>query len=131
MSYEFFPDSSPDTLEMLNQEIHELYEEVEDLHAETGMLMGLMAGSFAYFSKYLLAASQSDQGLSPEECESIWMEAIGRVLSTQRKFDYDLVKEIRDTLGKMKGAPDLQQYFDQAIADLQRKQKLSSKGIDL
>ena len=27
--------------------------EVEDLHAETGMLMGLMAGSFAYFSKHL------------------------------------------------------------------------------
>lgn len=119
MSYEFFPDTHPESLDNLNREINGLYEEVEDLHGETGMLMGLMAGSFAYFSKHLLAASQAGKSISPDECEAIWLDAIKRVISTQKKFDYDLVKEIRSIIGRMNGSEELKASFDHAIAEIQ------------
>ena len=121
MSYEFFPDNNLESVENLNREINDLYEEVEDLHGETGMLTGLMAGSFAYFSKFLLAASRDDKAITPKECEDIWLDAVKRVISTQQKFDYDLVKEIRSTIGRMNDSEGLLLKFDRAIADIQKK----------
>lgn len=121
MTYDFFPDPNIELSNSLNQEIDGLYEEVEALHGETGILMGLMAGSFAFFIKQLMAAHQSKSPLEPHHCEQMVIDALRRVVSTQHRFDMDLVSEIRATLKKMNAAESLQPYLDKAIAQYENQ----------
>ena len=123
MSYDFFPDPNIEPSSSLNREIDELYEEVEALHGETGMLMGLMTGSFAFFVKQLMAASQSKTPIEPHQCERMVIEALRRVISTQHRFDVELVSEIQATLNKMTDVESLQPYLDKAIAQYQQQSK--------
>ena len=115
MSSDFFPDLNYDSTAALNREIDELYEEVEALHDESGMLLGLMSGSFAFFIKHLISAHQSGEALEPEACERMVVNALQRVLSTQNRFDYDLISEIQNTFRKMDETGMLTQYLDKAI----------------
>ena len=121
MSYDFFPDPNVEPSHSLNREIDTLYEEVEALHGETGMLMGLMAGSFAFFIKKLMTAHQSQTPIDPHQCEQMAIDALRRIVSTQHRFDADLVSEIRATLNKMNAAELLQPYLDQAIAQYEKQ----------
>lgn len=121
MSYDFFPDPNIEPSNSLNREIDTLYEEVEELHGETGMLMGLMAGSFAFFIKQLMAAHQSQTPIAPHQCEQMVIDALRRMVSTQHRFDADLVSEIRATLKKMNQAESLQPYLDKAISQYEQQ----------
>ena len=83
----------------------------------------MLSGSFAFFLKHLIAALHAQSPLSPSDCEQIIQDALKRVISSQNRFNYDLVSDIHTTLGKMKNAEDVQTYFDQAIAKIQRETK--------
>jgi hypothetical protein len=73
---------SPHVLnQQLNQEIEDLYLEVEELHRETALLTGLMAGSYAYFLQKLMLGHQGQAGLSAEECEQIVVETVLQKMS--------------------------------------------------
>lgn len=95
----------------LNQEIEELYQEVEDLHRETAMLMGLMAGGYAYFLQRLMLAHQQPMGLTPDACEQIVVDALKRILSSQERFGYDFLAEIQAVLQKMHQPMPLDAYL--------------------
>lgn len=114
MSYDFFSEPSPDILSKLNDEIDELYAEVEALHEETDLLLGLMSGSFAYFMSRLMTAHQAGQSISPEQCEQIVIDALRRVLSTQNRFNYDLICEIQTTFSKIDETHLLLSYLEKA-----------------
>lgn len=87
--------------ELLNQEIEALYEEVEDLHRETDVLTGLMAGGYAYFLQQLMRGHQHQTGLTAEACEQILLDALKRILSSQERFGYDFLTDIQSALQKM------------------------------
>ena len=118
MSSDFFPDLNYDSPTDLNREIDDLYEEVESLHDETGMLLGLMSGSFGFFLKHLITAHQGGDAIAPEDCEQMVIDALRRVLSTQHKFNYDLISEIRDVMLKMDESGSFARYLDKAVSSL-------------
>jgi hypothetical protein len=97
----------------LNQEIEDLYLEVEELHRETAVLMGLMAGSYAYFLQRLMLAHQDSSGLSAQDCEKIVVDALKRVQSSQNRFEYDFLSEIQAVLQKMSQPLSLDPYLEQ------------------
>ncbi|MCM1983438.1 hypothetical protein [Lyngbya confervoides] len=110
-----------DQLTALNQEIEDLYAEVEDLHAETGLLLGLMAGSYAYFLQQLMMAHQTQQSMTPDACEKIIVDALRRILTTQSRLDQqqfqpNLLGEIKGVLAKMSQPIPLDEYLRQAAA---------------
>lgn len=114
MSYDFFAEPNEDKLSNLNREIDELYEEVEALHRETDLLLGLMSGSFAFFIKHLISAHRAGAALSPEQCEQMVVDALRRVISSQQRFEYDLISELRTTYGKMDSSSHLSTYLAKA-----------------
>jgi hypothetical protein len=97
----------------LNQEIEDLYLEVEELHRETAILAGLMAGSYAYFLQRLMLAHQDQTGLSSQDCEKIVVDALNRVQSSQNRFEYDFLSEIQAVLQKMSQPLSLDPYLQQ------------------
>ena len=120
MSDQFFPEGRPPSYSDLNREIEDLYLEVEELHSETELLTGIVAGCFAYFSKHLLQARLSGTALSPETCEAIWADAMGRLMATQNKFDCDLLQEVNAALAKMQNTDAIVEYFDRFASGQQR-----------
>ena len=103
--------NSNDDIQSLNQEIDELYKEVEDLHQETAMLMGIMAGSYAYFLQHLMLGHQHQTGLTVEVCEQIVVDALKRIQSSQERFGYDFLAEIQAVLQKMNQPIPLEPYL--------------------
>jgi hypothetical protein len=97
----------------LNQEIEDLYLEVEELHRESALLTGLMAGSYAYFLQRLMLGHQGESGLSAQECEQIVVDALKRIRSSQSRFEYDFLSEIQAALQKMSRPLPLDPYLDQ------------------
>lgn len=97
----------------LNQEIEDLYLEVEELHRETALLTGLMAGSYAYFLQHLMLGHQSQTGLSTQDCEKIVVDALMRVQASQNRFEYDFLSEIQAVLQKMSQPLSLDPYLQQ------------------
>jgi hypothetical protein len=100
-----------DSIAALNREIDDLYHEVEELHHETAMLQGVMAGSCAYFIQQLMLADQSQQGLSAEQCQQIVVDALKRILSSQKRFEYDFLTDIAAVLEKMDQSTALNNYL--------------------
>ncbi|MBW4552856.1 MAG: hypothetical protein KME35_17355 [Aphanocapsa sp. GSE-SYN-MK-11-07L] len=107
----FSPGSIP-SIEALNREIDDLYREVEELHHETAMLQGVMAGSCAYFIHQLVLGHQSQQGLSPEQCQQLVIDALKRIRSSQNRFEYDFLTDIEAVLDKMHLSNALKDYSD-------------------
>jgi hypothetical protein len=99
-----------DRLQALNQEIDDLYLEVEELHHETAVLQGLMAGSCAYFMQQLMLGHQSQTGLTAQVCEQIVINALQRILSTQNRFGYEVLPEIEAVLEQMSQPLSLDRY---------------------
>ncbi|MEB3338893.1 MAG: hypothetical protein VKJ46_15595 [Leptolyngbyaceae bacterium] len=112
--------SDGDTLQSLNAEIDDLYKEVEELHQETAILMGLMSGSCAYFLQQLMVGHRQETGLSAEACEQIVVNALKRIVSSQERFGYDFLAEIQAVLQKMSRPIALDPYLEQVIG--QQKQ---------
>ncbi len=106
--------SAQEVISALNNEIEDLYLEVEELHSETAMLQGIIAGSYAYFFSRIAEGHQSQQGLTPEVCEGIILDSLKRLLSTQNRFDYPLVQDIEAALAKMPGTANLADYVAKA-----------------
>jgi hypothetical protein len=105
---------SPHVLnQQLNQEIEDLYLEVEELHRETALLTGLMAGSYAYFLQKLMLGHQGQAGLSAEECEQIVVDALKRIQSSQKRFELNFLAEIETVLQKMSQPLPLEPYLQQ------------------
>jgi hypothetical protein len=101
------------SIEALNREIDDLYCEVGDLHQETAMLQGVMAGSCAYFLHQLMLGHQNQQGLSPEQCQQLVIDALKRLRSSQNRFEYDFLTDIEAVLDKMDQANALQAYLEE------------------
>lgn len=99
----------------LNQEIEDLYLEVEELHRETALLTGLMAGSYAFFLQHMMLAHQNQMGLSAQDCEKIIVDALKRVQSSQDRFEYDFLSEIQAVLQKMSQPLSLDPYLQQIL----------------
>ncbi len=118
MTDDFFGESG-ENIRALNQEIEELYREVEDLHQETGMLLGLMSGSYAYFLQQLMLKHQAQEPLTPENCEKIVVDSLKRILITQNRYDYDFLAEIQAALSKMSQPTPFEDYLKQARAKIQ------------
>jgi hypothetical protein len=107
-----FSPGNSHAIEALNREIDDLYHEVEELHHETEMLQGVMAGSCAYFIHQLMLGHQSQQGLSSEQCQRIVVDALKRILSSQKRFEYDFLTEIEAVLAKMSQPAALNDYLE-------------------
>jgi hypothetical protein len=88
-------------------------EEIELLLHENDILLGLMAGSYAYFLRQLMVGQQSPEGLSPGVCEQTIIDALRRVQSTQLRFGYEYLQEIETALSKMTQTLPLEPYLSQ------------------
>ncbi|OLP20360.1 hypothetical protein BST81_01100 [Leptolyngbya sp. 'hensonii'] len=100
-------------LQSLNREIDDLYAEVEDLHQQTAMLTGFLAGGYAYFLQRFMLAHQQQTGMTPEVCEQIVVDALKRILSSQKRFEFDFLAEIQTVLNKMSQPIPLDPYLGQ------------------
>jgi hypothetical protein len=91
--------------------MEEFYQELELLRHENEILLGLMAGGYAYFLRQLMVGQQTPDGLSPDVCEQTIMDALRRVQSTQRRFGYEYLAEIEAVLTKMTNTLPLATYL--------------------
>lgn len=98
----------------------ELELELERLQHENMILLGLMAGGYAYFLRQFMVGQQAPDGLSPQLCEQTMIDALRRVLATQNRFGYDYVPEIEAVLGKMTETVPLGPYLQKAAEQLQQ-----------
>jgi hypothetical protein len=91
--------------------MEELYRELELLRHENDILLGLMAGGYAYFLRQLMVGQQTPDGLSPDVCEQTVIDALRRVQSTQTRFGYEYLAEIEAALDKMTKTLSLAPYL--------------------
>lgn len=96
------------------EEIKNLIDEVDELRYENAVLLGLMAGGYAYFFRQLMMGHQTADGLSAEVCDRILVDALKRVMSTQTRFGYEYLAEIEAALEKMTMAAPLKPYLEKA-----------------
>jgi hypothetical protein len=89
----------------------ELYRELELLRHENDILLGLMAGGYAYFMRQLMVGQQTPDGLSPDVCEQTIIDALRRVQSTQVRFGYEYLEEIEAVLNRMTKTMPLESYL--------------------
>lgn len=88
-------------------------EELELLRYENEILLGLMAGGYAYFMRQLMVGQQTPEGLSPQVCEQTIVDALRRVRSTQERFGYEYLVEIEAVLERMTQTLPLASYLSQ------------------
>jgi hypothetical protein len=96
--------------------IDERDQELERLRQEKMILLGLMAGGYAYFIRQFMVGHHTPTGLTPEQCEQTIIDALKRVRSTQERFGYEYLSEIAAALTRMSQAQSLDPYI-QKIAD--------------
>jgi hypothetical protein len=100
------------------EEIKSLVDEVDELRHENAVLLGLMAGGYAYFFRQLMMGHQTAQGLSAEVCDRILIDALKRVISTQARFGYEYLPEIEAALEKMTMTVPLKPYLEKVSESL-------------
>ena len=88
-------------------------EELELLRYENDILLGLMAGGYAYFLRQLMIGQQSPEGLSSFVCRQTIIDALRRVQSTQTRFGYEYLQEIEAVLEKMTQTLPLKSYLSE------------------
>jgi hypothetical protein len=91
--------------------MEDLHRELELLRHENDILLGLMAGGYAYFLRQLMVGQQTPDGLSPAVCEQTIVDALRRVQSTQMRFGYEYLEEIEAVLDKMTKTLPLASYL--------------------
>jgi hypothetical protein len=91
----------------------DLEQEIEMLQQEKMLLLGLMAGGYAYFFRQLMIGHQTTQGITSEDCERTIVDALRRVIATQNRFGYDYLAEIEAALAKMTQTVPLLPYLQQ------------------
>jgi hypothetical protein len=96
------------------EEIKSLIDEADELRHENAVLLGLMAGGYAYFFRQLMLGHQTSDGLSAEVCDRILVDALKRVMSTQARFGYEYLAEIEAALEKMTMTVPLTPYLEKA-----------------
>ncbi len=89
----------------------ELYRELELLRHENDILLGLMAGGYAYFMRQLMVGQQTPDGLSSDVCEQTIIDALRRVQSAQARFGYEYLEEIEAVLNRMTKTMPLESYL--------------------
>ena len=87
--------------------------ELELLRYENDVLLGLMAGGYAYFLRQLMIGQQSAEGLSPLVCKQTIIDALRRVQATQTRFGYEYLQEIEAVLEKMTQTLPLESYLSE------------------
>ncbi|WP_404784536.1 hypothetical protein [Altericista sp. CCNU0014] len=92
----------------------DLQQELDALRHDNALLLGLMAGGYAYFLRQLMVGHQ--QGLSPTACEQTIVDALKRVLSTQERFGCEYLAEIEAALANMTQTVPLESYLKQITA---------------
>jgi hypothetical protein len=90
----------------------ELHRELELLRHENDILLGLMAGGYAYFLRQLMVGQQNPEGLPPVVCEQTIINALRRVQSTQTRFGYEYLQEIEAVLNRMTKTLPLVSYLE-------------------
>jgi hypothetical protein len=93
--------------------MEDLYQELELLRHENDILLGLMAGGYAYFLRQLMVGQQAPNGLPPDVCKQTILDALRRVQSTQARFDYEYLAEIEAVLNRMTKTLPLASYLQQ------------------
>ena len=88
-------------------------QELELLRQEKMILLGLMAGGYAYFLRQFMIGHHNPAGLSPDLCEQTILDALKRVISTQERFGYEYLSEIEAALARMSQAHPLAPYVKQ------------------
>ncbi|MGF1602222.1 MAG: hypothetical protein ACFCU8_09410 [Thermosynechococcaceae cyanobacterium] len=91
-------------------------QELERLRQEKMILLGLMAGGYAYFIRQFMVGHHAPEGLTPEQCEQTIIDALKRVQSTQERFGYEYLSEIAAALARMSQAQPIDPYL-QKISD--------------
>lgn len=97
------------------REIDDQEQELELLRQEKMILLGLMAGGYAYFLRQFMIGHHNSAGLSPDLCEQTILDALKRVVSTQERFGYEYLSEIEAALTRMSQAYPLEPYI-QAVS---------------
>lgn len=92
----------------------ELQKELDALRHDNALLLGLMAGGYAYFLRQLMIGHQ--KGLSPADCEQTILDALKRVLSTQERFSCEYLVDIAAALAKMTQTVPLEPYLEKITA---------------
>ncbi|HEY9825246.1 MAG TPA: hypothetical protein V6D19_07345 [Stenomitos sp.] len=101
-----------------NADILELQAELEALRHDNDVLLGLMTGGYAYFIRQFMVGHQQPEGLTPQECERTILDALKRVLATQKRFECEYLPEIAAVLAKMSQTVPLDPYL-QKVAELE------------
>lgn len=91
-------------------------QELELLRQEKMILLGLMAGGYAYFLRQFMIGHHNPTGLSPDLCEQTILDALKRVVSTQERFGYEYLSEIEAALTRMSQAYPLEPYVRQVAS---------------
>ena len=94
--------------------MEELYQELELLRHENDILLGLMAGGYAYFLRQLMVGQQTSEGLSSDVCKQTIIDALQRVQSTQTRFGYEYLEEIEAVLARMTKTLPLASYLEES-----------------
>ncbi len=92
-------------------------QELELLRQEKMILLGLMAGGYAYFLRQFMIGHHTPEGLTPELCEQTILDALRRVLSTQERFGYEYLSEIEAALARMSQAHPLEPYVQKVTPE--------------
>jgi hypothetical protein len=98
---------------LLRSFMEDLHQELELLKHENDILLGLMAGGYAYFLRQLMVGQQTPEGLSAEVCKQTIADALRRVQSTQTRFGYEYLEEIEAVLNRMTKTLPLASYLEQ------------------
>jgi hypothetical protein len=93
--------------------MEELHQELELLRHENDILLGLMAGGYAYFLRQLMVGQQTPEGLSSNVCKQTIIDALRRVQSTQARFGYEYLEEIEAVLERMTQTLPLASYLEE------------------
>ncbi|MGB7416478.1 MAG: hypothetical protein WA902_19900 [Thermosynechococcaceae cyanobacterium] len=94
--------------------IDERDQELEQLRQENMILMGLMAGGYAYFIRQFMVGHHAPEGLTPEQCEQTIIDALKRVRSTQERFGYEYLSEIAAALARMSRVQPIDPYLQKS-----------------
>jgi hypothetical protein len=92
----------------------DIQEELDALRHDNALLLGLMAGGYAYFLRQFMIGHQN--GLSAADCEQTILDALKRVLSTQERFSCEYLAEIEAALAKMTQTVPLEPYLQKITA---------------